>query len=97
MSQVAGFAGAGRMAIVTWGSSGCPGLPDRLDVPTSSQLTVTVKADLPAMASCPADLAPTTSVIQVPSTLSRTGQVSVTIVDGSYGATVSLAPRPAGG
>ena len=85
------------MAIVTWGSSGCPGLPDRLDVPTSSQLTVTVKADLPAMASCPADLAPTTSVIQVPSTLSRTGQVSVTIVDGSYGATVSLAPRPAGG
>jgi hypothetical protein len=42
-------------------------------------------------------LAPTTSVIQVPSSLTLTGQVSVTIVDGSYGATVSLAPRPTGG
>jgi hypothetical protein len=80
------------------GSSGCPGLPNRLDVPSSNALRVTVKADLPAMASCPADSAPTTSVIRVPAALDLSAQVTVTIIDGTYGATVSLpvSPSPLG-
>jgi hypothetical protein len=33
---------AGQMAVVTWGSSGCPGLPSRLNVSGSNALTVMV-------------------------------------------------------
>jgi hypothetical protein len=86
---------AGRMAVVTSGSSGCPGLPVRLDVPASNLLTVTVKA--PSSGPCTADLTATTSVIEVPGALDVTGDVTVTIIDGSYGATVSLPPRAGAG
>jgi hypothetical protein len=85
------WATAGRMAVVTFGSSGCPGLPERLDVPRSNLLTVTVKA--PDSGPCTADLAPTTSVIEVPKALDVTQGVTVTIIDGTYGATVALPPR----
>jgi hypothetical protein len=85
------WATAGRMAVVTFGSSGCPGLPERLDVPRSNLLTVTVKA--PDSGPCTADLAPTTSVIEVPKALDVTQGVTVTIIDGSYGGTVALPPR----
>lgn len=85
----------GRMAVVTCGSSGCPGLPIRLDVPRSNLLTVTVKALAPG--SCTADLAATTSIIKVPSALDVSQNVTVTIIDGSYGATVSLPPRAGAG
>lgn len=88
---------AGRMAVATWGSSGCPGLPVRLDVPASNLLTVTVKSSTPSFSSCPADLGPTTSVIKVPAALDVTDDVTVTISDGSYGATVSLPPRAGAG
>jgi hypothetical protein len=86
---------AGRMAVATSGSSGCPGLPVRLDVPASNLLTVTVKA--PSSGPCTADLTATTSVIEVPGALDLTGDVTVTIIDGSYGATVSLPPRAGAG
>jgi hypothetical protein len=85
------------MAVVTWGSSGCPLLPDRLDEVGGNALTVTVKADIPGMGACTTDAAPTTSVIEVPAALDLSAQVTVTIIDGIDGATVSLAPRPAGG
>jgi hypothetical protein len=81
------------MAVVTWGSSGCPGLPVRLDIPASHLLTVTVKSSTPSFSTCPADLAATTSIIEVPSTLNVSDDVTITIIDGSYGATVSLPPR----
>lgn len=81
----------GRMAVVTSGSSSCPGLPVRLDVPANNLLTVTVKA--PSSGPCTADLTATTSVIEVPKALDVTQGVTVTIIDGSYGATVSLPPR----
>lgn len=86
---------AGRMEVVTWGSSGCPGLPTRLDVPASNVLTVTVKIYDPSNASCPADLAPTTSVINVPAKLNGREEVTVSILDGAYGRTVSLPGRSA--
>jgi hypothetical protein len=86
-----------EMAVVTWGSSGCPDLPTRMTVPASNRLTVTAEPYDPSNSSCPADLAPTTSVIKVPAALSLTDDVTVTIVDVSYGATVSLPPRDGGG
>jgi hypothetical protein len=90
------WATAGQMAVLTWGSSGCPGLPSRLKVSGSNALTVTVTADLPPDgATCPADMAATTSVIQVPTALDVSEPVNVRIVDGSDGATVPLPPRPA--
>lgn len=86
---------AGQMAVLTWGSSGCPGLPSELKVSGNDALTVTVTTDLPPDgAACPADLAATTTIIQVPTALDASEQVNVTIVDGSYGATVPLPPRP---
>jgi hypothetical protein len=86
-----------EIAMVTWGSSGCPDLPTRLAVPAGNRLTVTAQLYDPSHASCSADLAPTTSIIKVPAALTRTEDVTVTIVDVYYGATVSLPPRDGGG
>lgn len=84
------------MAVLTWGSSGCPGLPSRLKVSGSNELTVTVTMEVPSDgASCPADLAATTGVIRVPTALDVNAYVNVTVVDGNYGTTVTLPPRPA--
>jgi hypothetical protein len=87
----AAWATAGRMAVVTTGSSSCPGLPVRLDVPASNLLTVTVSAL--SSGPCTADLAPTTSLIDVPTALDVTQGVTVTIIDGTYRVTVALPPR----
>jgi hypothetical protein len=83
--------GRGQLAVVTWGSSGCPGLPDRLDVPSPDQLTVTVQQN-PPDGSCTADLAATTSVVKVPATLVLGAPVTVTIVDRPYGSVIPLSP-----
>jgi hypothetical protein len=88
---------SGEIAVVTWGSSGCPDLPTRLAVPTRNRLDVTAEPYDPSHASCPADLAPTTSIIKVPAALSLTEDVTVTIIDVTYGATVSLPPGDGGG
>ena len=80
------------MEVSTWGSSGCPDLPTRLDIPASNVLRVTVKSYNPSGATCPADLAATTSVLKVPAALHEILGVTVTIVGGAYGATVSLPP-----
>jgi hypothetical protein len=89
------WATGGRMAVVTLGSSACPGLPVRLDVPESNLLTITVKG--PSSGPCTADLAATTSIIKVPVALDVTQDVTVTVIDGRYGATVSLPPRAGAG
>jgi hypothetical protein len=86
---------AGRMAVMTLGSSSCPVLPVRLDVPASNRLTVTVQAS--SSGPCTADLAATTSVIKVPAALDVTDDVTVTINDDRYGVTVSLPPRAGAG
>jgi hypothetical protein len=87
----AAWATAGRMAVVTWGSGSCPGLPVRLDVPRSNLLRITVVA--PDSGPCTADLAATTSIITIPAALDVSQSVTVTIIDDRYGATVSLPPR----
>jgi hypothetical protein len=86
---------AGRMAVVTAGSSSCPGLPIRLDVPASNLLTVTVNP----LSSGPstADLAATTSVIEVPKGLDVTQILTVKVIDGTYGVTVALPAHPGTG
>ncbi len=88
---------AGQMEVSTWGSSGCPDLPTRLDVSASNVLRVTVKSYKPSGATCPADLAATTSVLKVPAALDAVQGVTVTVVGDGYGATVSLPPRAGGG
>jgi hypothetical protein len=93
--DVAVWTTAGRMAVVTTGSSSCPGLPVRLDVPATNVLTVTVKA--PDSGPCTADLAATTSIIEVPKALDANQIVTVHIIDGDYGATISLPARTGAG
>jgi hypothetical protein len=88
---------AGQMEVSTWGSSGCPDLPTRLDVPASNVLRVTVKSYNPSDATCPADLAATTSVLKIPAALDAAQGVTVTVVGDGYGATVSLPPRAEAG
>jgi len=85
------WATAGRMAVVTWGSGSCPGLPVSLVVPQSNVLRITVVA--PDSGPCTADLTATTSIITTPAALDVSRSVTVTIIDGSYGAKVSLPPR----
>jgi hypothetical protein len=86
---------AGGMAVVTYGSSSCPALPVRLDVSANNHLKVTVNPL--SSGPCTADLAPTTSVIEIPNALDITRGVTVTITGDGYGATVSLPPRPSAG
>jgi hypothetical protein len=82
--------------VVTWGSSGCPRLPTRLDVIGRNAISITMSNGAPpAFASCPADSAPTTSIIRIPGTVDAGGQISVTTVDGVYGTTVVLPPLQA--
>ncbi len=85
------WATAGRMAVMTWGSGSCPGLPWSLAVPQRNLLRITIVA--PDSGPCTADLAPTTSIITTPAALDVSQSVTVTINDGSYSATVTLPPR----
>jgi hypothetical protein len=51
----------------------------------------------PAGTTCTADLAPTTSVIQLPGTLDLAQPVGVAVVDGVFGISLTLpAPQSAG-
>ena len=51
----------------------------------------------PSSGPCTADLAATTSVIELPEALDVSQNVTVTISDGRYGVTVSLPPRAGAG
>ena len=81
----------GLIAVVTTGSGSCPGVPVGLDATRNNLLTITVQPLDPGP--CTTDLRGTTSVIEVPAVLDVSKSVTVTIVDGTYGATVSLPPR----
>jgi hypothetical protein len=85
---------AGHLEVVTWGSSGCPRLPDRLLTPTAVAVSISMSnGAAPAGSSCTADLAPTTSLIQIPGTVDLGQTITVTIMDGVYGVSVAL-PAP---
>lgn len=90
--------GASRLEIVTWGSSGCPRLPVRMLTSAANTVSVTMSdGAAPAGTTCTADLAPTTSVIQLPGTLDVAQPVGVAVVDGVFGISLTLpAPQSAG-
>lgn len=87
---------SGQVDIVTFGSSGCPKLPIRLDATAPNMFTVTLSNGEPGGA-CTADLAPTTSVIRTPSNVEPTRPVDVTIVDNGTRTKVVLLPLPPSG
>jgi hypothetical protein len=59
----------------------------------SNALSVTMSdGAAPAGSSCTADAAPTTSDIQVPSTIDLAQSINVTIIDGVYGLSIALPP-----
>jgi len=70
-------------------------LPVGLVASAPAKLSVTMSAGAaPAGASCPADLTPTTSVIQIPGTVDLVQTINVTVIDGFYGESVALAAPP---
>jgi hypothetical protein len=84
----------GEMAVVTYGSSGCPKLPIRLDTPATSAITLTLSSGDPENGStCTTDYAPTTSLIVAPATVDEGQQVTVTILDNGTRTAVVLPPR----
>lgn len=77
--SVVGWAGPGRMYVVTYGSSSCPRLPNAVTAATGNRLTIATNAasDGP----CTMDFGPTTSVVDVPQEIDETMPVEV-ILDG---------------
>jgi hypothetical protein len=85
-------------AVVTWGSSGCPRLPVDVQTHTNSEITVMLSSGAPPNgSSCPADLAPTTSILRLPTDLDEAKPLQMTLVDGVYGGTFVLSPSPTPG
>jgi hypothetical protein len=83
-----------QIAVVAWGSSGCPRLPTHLDVADKDTIDVTMTVVMPPPGvSCPADLNPTTSILLVPRGINIAQQVDVRIRDGNFSSTVSLPPQ----
>lgn len=68
-----------------------PGTSGKPRRPHSNQLRITVIAPDPGP--CTADLTATTSIITTPAALDVSQTVTVTIIDGTNGATVTLPPR----
>jgi hypothetical protein len=84
---------SGQIAVVAWGSSGCPRLAIRVDSAENNTIEVTMREYVPdASALCPADLTPTTTIIAVPAGINASRRVITKIVDGDFSATVSLPP-----
>lgn len=75
-----------RIAVVSWGSSGCPRLPMRLVAGPGNTISITMSNGAPPpFSSCTADMAPTTSIVQLPAGVDDAQQLRVTIVDGTNG------------
>jgi hypothetical protein len=88
------WADGDQIAVVTWGSSGCPRLPNRVNVAQKNTIEVTIgELHPPPGVACPMDSTPTTSIIAVPQGINPAQQVDVRFVDVDTGTTVSLPPR----
>lgn len=68
--------GRGTVSLTTWGSGSCPNIPIALHVASSTDVTLTMKR---YSSPCTSDLAPTTSEFSLPSGVSRTRSVSVSL------------------
>ncbi len=84
----AAWGGPGQLRIVTWGSSGCPELPDSVSG-TGHTMTVTTKALNPSGGGCTGDAAAATSTVAVPAEVDPTRSVAITI----NGTTITLPGR----
>lgn len=84
-----------EIGVVTWGSSGCPTLPIQIQAPSHSALTLILSGGPapPSGYGCLTNLLPTTSVVKVPTDVDGGKPLTVTLVDGVYGATYVLPPR----
>jgi hypothetical protein len=86
-ASLVGWAGAGRLYVVTYGSSTCPRVPVSLSVATGNRLTIATRptSDGP----CTMDFGPSTSVVDAPSGLDDTAPLQVTI----DGVALTVPPR----
>lgn len=81
------------VALTAWGSSGCPPVPDRIDV--RSKVAVDVHLKDYGSTACTADLAATTTELALPGSVSRGRTVAVTVQARGFSDTVlHLAPQP---
>jgi hypothetical protein len=64
------------LTVITWGSSGCPGVPTALTVSTPE--TLDLRFAPPTDAACTADFAPTSHVFATPAGV-ETGDISIDI------------------
>ncbi|HEU5155694.1 MAG TPA: hypothetical protein VFU43_01775 [Streptosporangiaceae bacterium] len=83
---------AGRLEITTWGSGSCPGVPTGLRARGAHALEVTISDDYSG--ACTADLAPTTSVIEVPDGIASAGPLAVTVRGKGRSPINITVPRP---
>ena len=78
----------GQLRIVTWGSSGCPELPDSVRG-TAHAIIVTTQALNPSGGGCTGDASAATSTVAVPAEVDPTRSVAITI----NGTTITLPGR----
>jgi hypothetical protein len=91
------WAGTSEIAVVAWGSSGCPRLPTSVDVTGNNTIEITMSEVAPSPGvTCTADAKPTTSILSIPADINAAQEVSVRIRDGDFSATVSLPPQKSG-
>lgn len=87
-APIVGWASAGRIYIVTMGSSTCPNLPVTVRPDGPHRLIIKTKLHAPARA-CTADLGPTTSTVALPASIDPSTPLRVEI-DGHI---MTLNPR----
>ena len=71
----------GRLRVTTWGSSGCPNLPDVVEA-QDGRIEITTVEYHPQGGGCTADASPTTSVVRVPPGTDPPSRVTV-VIDGT--------------
>jgi hypothetical protein len=86
-ASLVGWQGAGRLYVVTYGSSTCPRVPTNVSVAAGNQLTITTTPT--SAGPCTMDFGPSTSVIDAPTGLDDTKPLQVTI----DGGTLTVPPR----
>jgi hypothetical protein len=76
-ASLVGWESAGRLYVVTYGSSTCPRVPVSMSVATGNQLTIVTKptSDGP----CTMDFGPSTSVVDAPTGLDDSKPLQVTV------------------
>jgi hypothetical protein len=82
----------GQLALTTWGSGSCPAVPVALTALDASTVEITVSADYGA-SPCTADLSPTTSVIDLPDTLTGPGPLTVKVLADGAAPIILQVPR----